>query len=51
MKITKDDSGNLKAVNYSIDQGGQPLPVTTITLQGTTLDFSIVAIGGIRGKA
>src|SRR5580698_4724984 len=46
LKISKADNGGLKAVNYSIDQGGQPIPVTSIALQGTTLKFSIIAIGG-----
>ena len=40
LKITKSDAG-LKAVMYSIDQGGSPIPVTTITMQGTTVNFSI----------
>ena len=36
IKISKDD-GKLKAVMYSIDQGGQPIPVTSISLQGSSL--------------
>ncbi len=46
MKVSKADSGGLKAVMYSIDQGGQPIPASSITLQGTTLKFAIAAIGG-----
>ncbi len=40
VKISKDD-GKLKSVFYSIDQGGQPIPVTKTTLDGSTLLFSI----------
>jgi uncharacterized protein (TIGR03435 family) len=40
IKITKDD-GKLKAVMYSIDQGGQPIPLNSISLQGTTFTFEI----------
>src|SRR5437588_43261 len=40
IKITKDD-GKLKGVMYSIDQGGQPIPVNSILLQGTNFTFEI----------
>src|ERR1700745_76293 len=40
IKISKDD-GKLKAVMYSIDQASQPLPLTSIALQGTTFTFEI----------
>ncbi len=40
IKISKDD-GKLKAVMYSIDQGGQPIPVTSISLQGSSFNFEI----------
>ncbi len=40
LKITKDD-GKLKAVMYSIDQGSQPFPVTSISVQGQTVNFTI----------
>lgn len=40
LKITSDDN-KLKAVMYSVDQGGQPLPVTTISFQAPTLNFTI----------
>jgi uncharacterized protein (TIGR03435 family) len=43
IKVTKDD-GKLKAVMYSVDQGGQPLPVTTISVQGQTVNFTIKPI-------
>jgi uncharacterized protein (TIGR03435 family) len=45
VKITKDGSG-YKAVFYSIDQGGDGLPVTKITLDGTTVKMSLTMIGG-----
>jgi uncharacterized protein (TIGR03435 family) len=40
IKVTNDD-GKLKAVMYSIDQGGQPMAVTSIALQGTAVNFSV----------
>lgn len=50
VKITKADNG-YKAVFYSIDQGGQPLPVDSITLDGSTVKMSLKMIGGsFEGK-
>ncbi len=46
VKITRADGGGYKAVFYSIDQGGDGLPVTKITLDGTTVKMSLTAIGG-----
>ena len=46
VKISKEDGGGYKAVFYSIDQGGAPLPVTKITLEGTTVKMSLTAVGG-----
>src|SRR6202522_4844201 len=46
VKISNADGGGYKAVLYSIDQGGDPLPVTKITLEGTNLKMSFTAIGG-----
>ena len=43
LKISKDD-GKLKGVLYSVDQGGQPLPMTSISLQGQTVNFAIKMI-------
>ena len=40
LKISKDD-GRLKAVMYSVDQGGQPIAVTSIALQGSAVNFAI----------
>jgi uncharacterized protein (TIGR03435 family) len=45
-KISKADDGTYKAVNYSIDQGGAPIPVATVTLQGTNVKISVTAVGG-----
>ncbi len=50
VKISKND-GVWKSVFYSIDQGGQPLPVTKTTLDGLTVTMSIMAIDGkFEGK-
>jgi uncharacterized protein (TIGR03435 family) len=50
-KISKADDGSYKAVFYSIDQGGQPLNANAVTLQGTTVKFTITLIGGtFEGK-
>ena len=43
VKITKDD-GKLKAVMYSIDQGGQPIPLTAISVQGSAVNFEIKSL-------
>jgi uncharacterized protein (TIGR03435 family) len=45
INITNGDAGSLGAVMYSIDQGGQPLAVSGVSLQGTTFKFSIPGIG------
>ena len=46
VKISKADDGGYKAVFYSIDQGGDGIPVTKITLEGTTVKMSLTMIGG-----
>lgn len=43
MKITKVD-GKLRGISYSIDQGGQSIPINSITVQGTSFNFAISAI-------
>jgi uncharacterized protein (TIGR03435 family) len=43
VKISKDD-GKLKAVMYSIDQGGQPIGVNSISIQGLNVNFAITAL-------
>lgn len=46
MKITPGDGGSLKAVMYSIDQGGQGIPASSISFQGGELKFAIQMIDG-----
>ncbi|MDR3717531.1 MAG: TIGR03435 family protein [Bryobacteraceae bacterium] len=46
VKISKGDSGALRGAFYSIDQGGQPIPVSTVTLQGSIVKMSLPAIAG-----
>jgi uncharacterized protein (TIGR03435 family) len=45
-KISKAEGGGLKAVMYSIDQGGQGIAASAITLQGSTVRMEVAAIGG-----
>jgi uncharacterized protein (TIGR03435 family) len=45
MKIS-NDNGRLTAVVYSIDQGGQPINVTGVALQGTVFKFTAPSING-----
>ncbi len=42
-KISKDESGALKALVYSIDQDPVPLSATSVTLKGSELRISIAA--------
>ena len=46
VKITKADDGGYKAVFYSIDQGGDGLPVTKITMDGATVKMTLTMIAG-----
>jgi uncharacterized protein (TIGR03435 family) len=46
VKITKGDDGGYKAVFYSIDQGGDGLPATKITMDGSTVKMTLTMIGG-----
>jgi uncharacterized protein (TIGR03435 family) len=41
LKIAKADSGGWKAVMYSVDQGGQPIAVTSLAVDGLKLNFTI----------
>ena len=43
--ISSADAGGLRAVLYSIDQGSQGIPASTIALQGTTLRMSYQGLG------
>ena len=50
-KISTTDADALKAVLYSIDQGGQPISANTVTRDGSSVKISIVGIGGtFEGK-
>jgi uncharacterized protein (TIGR03435 family) len=44
-KIVKGDGGALRGTLYSIDQGGQGIGVSSITLQGPNVKMSIPGIG------
>src|SRR3954469_17007261 len=43
LKVSKDGD-KLKAVMYSVDQGGRPMQVTSITQAGTAGNFAIAPI-------
>ena len=43
-KISRTDADALKAVWYSIDQGGQPAPVATVNFQDGVLKFKITEV-------
>ena len=45
-KISKDDKGQLKVVDYSIDQGGQPMVATSASFEDGVFKFSIDFIQG-----
>jgi uncharacterized protein (TIGR03435 family) len=50
-KISKADGGGYKAVSYSIDQGGDGIPVNKITLDGNTVKMTLTMINGtFEGK-
>ncbi len=46
VKISKADGGGYKAVFYSIDQGGDGLPVDNVTRDGATVKMTLKMIGG-----
>ena len=46
IKISKADGGAYKAQFFSIDQPGQPVPVDSVTLDGSTVKMAINLIGG-----
>jgi len=46
MKISKGDDQSLKAVLYSIDQGGQPLNAGAVTFERSNLKVAVPAIAG-----
>ena len=45
MKVTRADDESLKATFYSIDQNGQGIPASAVSLQGTAFKAMIPAIG------
>jgi len=45
-KISKDDKGQLKVIDYSIDQGGQPMVATSASFEDGVFKFSIDFIQG-----
>ena len=46
VKITRADDGGYKAIFYSIDQSGDGIPVTKITLDGNNVTMTLSAIDG-----
>jgi uncharacterized protein (TIGR03435 family) len=46
VKITKDDKGGYKGVFYSIDQGGQPLNLDSVTLNGSDVKMTLKLVAG-----
>lgn len=51
LKVEKAGDGAYKAMLYSIDQGPGGIPLTSITLQGSTVKYSVVMIdGSYEGK-
>ena len=49
-KISKADTGGLKAVMYSIDQGAMPIKASSVSLDGSTFKFG-VDLMAVRTKA
>jgi hypothetical protein len=46
VKLSKADTSGLKAILYSIDQGGEALPADTVMFQNPNVTISIPAVGG-----
>lgn len=46
IKISTTDADTLKALLYSIDQGGPPITASAITHSGSTVKIAVAAIGG-----
>ena len=46
VKITEENSGGLKAVTYSIDQGGNPLAATSASFEHGVFKYAIEMIDG-----
>jgi uncharacterized protein (TIGR03435 family) len=51
LKISKKSDGSWSALNYSIDQGGQPTSTEGVTLQGSMFRYLVPAYGaGYEGQ-
>jgi uncharacterized protein (TIGR03435 family) len=46
VRISQSDNGALNAIAYSLDQGGEAVPVVSITRDGSTLRMTMPAISG-----
>jgi len=46
LKISKAPDGKLAAVMYSIDQGGQPISASSVSLDGSTVKYAVTVING-----
>jgi bla regulator protein blaR1 len=46
LKISKAPDGKLGAVMYSIDQGGQPITASSVSVEGSTVKYAVSAING-----
>src|SRR6201993_4772492 len=46
LKISTTDADKLAALFYSIDQGGQPISATTVTVSGSNLKMTLVPLNG-----
>ena len=46
VKITKNDKGAYEGNFYSIDQGGQPLKLDSVTVNGSDVKMELKLIGG-----
>ena len=46
IKVTKGDGGALRAMMYSIDQGGGGISANPVTLQGSAVKMSVPGVGG-----
>lgn len=46
LRIAKEVGGGWSALNYSIDQGPQPMHTSDVSLKGSTFRFAIPSLGG-----
>jgi non-heme chloroperoxidase len=46
VQIAKEEGGAWKAKMYSIDQGTDPIPVSSVTLEGSTIKLIVEAVRG-----